>query len=435
MPATGLVAPARRLVTVRAIVPVAGMPPKNGVTMLAMPCAISSWFGSWRFSVDMPSATRAHSSDSTAPSSAIVTVGTNSRCTLSQSKSGQTNAGSARGMPPKRVPIVSTGSASQAASSESVTSATIGPGTRVAKRTARRVRSDDSRARGWPESPSRGEASGTPPCAAQNISPTKRRAGRAPSAYGLKSRRWARDRMRLGEEIGRHLVDLQAEQVLDLRDRDQHGDAVGEADDDRDRDVAHQRAEPEPAEREQEHAGEHGRDQQVGDAVALDDAVDDDDEGARRAADLHARAAERRDQEAGDDRGEDSLLGLDAAGDRERHRQRQGDDADGEAGAEVGGEALPVVAGEVVDETRSKGVQARRVLERAGQAAPPAAGDAAPARADRRRRSSREQRSSGQAFEDRQRRARRMGQVRRVEHGRSARACAARPSPHAGPGR
>ena len=29
-------------------VPVAGMPPKNGVTMLATPCAISSWFGSWR---------------------------------------------------------------------------------------------------------------------------------------------------------------------------------------------------------------------------------------------------------------------------------------------------------------------------------------------------------------------------------------------------
>ena len=71
MPATGLVAPARRLVTVRAIVPVAGMPPKNGVTTLAMPCAISSWFGSWRGWVDKPSATRAQSSDSTAPSRAM----------------------------------------------------------------------------------------------------------------------------------------------------------------------------------------------------------------------------------------------------------------------------------------------------------------------------------------------------------------------------
>ena len=48
MPATGLVAPARTLVTVRAMVPVAGMPPKKGTTMLATPCAINSWLGSWR---------------------------------------------------------------------------------------------------------------------------------------------------------------------------------------------------------------------------------------------------------------------------------------------------------------------------------------------------------------------------------------------------
>ena len=48
IPATGLVAPDRTLVTVRAMVPVAGMPPKNGVTKLAMPWAINSWFGSCR---------------------------------------------------------------------------------------------------------------------------------------------------------------------------------------------------------------------------------------------------------------------------------------------------------------------------------------------------------------------------------------------------
>ena len=47
MPATGETAPARTFVTVRAMVPVAGMPPKNGTTTLATPCAISSWLGSW----------------------------------------------------------------------------------------------------------------------------------------------------------------------------------------------------------------------------------------------------------------------------------------------------------------------------------------------------------------------------------------------------
>ncbi len=46
IPATGETAPARTFVTVRAIVPVAGMPPKKGATMFAIPCAISSWFGS-----------------------------------------------------------------------------------------------------------------------------------------------------------------------------------------------------------------------------------------------------------------------------------------------------------------------------------------------------------------------------------------------------
>jgi hypothetical protein len=55
------------------------------------------------------------------------------------------------------------------------------------------------------------------------------------------------------------------EQVLQLRQRDQHRDAVGEADDDRDRDVAHQRTEAQPAEHEHQHAGEHRRDQQVRD--------------------------------------------------------------------------------------------------------------------------------------------------------------------------
>ena len=49
MPATGLVAPLRMLVAVRAIAPVAAKPPNSGVTTLAMPWPISSWLESWRF--------------------------------------------------------------------------------------------------------------------------------------------------------------------------------------------------------------------------------------------------------------------------------------------------------------------------------------------------------------------------------------------------
>ena len=135
-PAT--VAPARTLVTVRAIVPVAGMPPKNGVTKLATPCAISSWFGSWRgWSVRL-SAMRAHISDSIAPSSAMVTVGISS-CLADvpaerrQARSAAALAGCRRSASRWSPP------AGRAAPPAAVsdTSATTGPGTRAAVRSVR----------------------------------------------------------------------------------------------------------------------------------------------------------------------------------------------------------------------------------------------------------------------------------------------------------
>ena len=128
IPATGLVAPLFTLVTVRAMVPVAGMPPNSGLAMLAMPWAISSWLGSWR-SPTMPSATRAHSSDSMAPSSASVTAGISMWRALSQLRSGTVSAGSEAGTPPKRLPMVSTGRWNTATAVVARISATIEPGT------------------------------------------------------------------------------------------------------------------------------------------------------------------------------------------------------------------------------------------------------------------------------------------------------------------
>jgi len=173
---------------------------------------------------------------------------------------------------------------------------------------------------------------------------------------GVEGRGMLEQHADLREEIGRQLGDLQAEQVLQLRQPDQHRDAVGEADDDGHRDVAHQRAEAQQPHREQQHARQRSGDQQVGQPVALHDAVDDDDEGARRAADLHLRAAQRRDEEAGDDRGDDALLGLDAAGDGEGHRQRQGDHADGQAGGDVGAQLRAAVAAHGVEQARAERV-------------------------------------------------------------------------------
>ena len=94
-----------------------------------------------------------------------------------------------------------------------------------------------------------------------------------------------------GEELGRQVVDLQAEEILDLGEEDDDGDAVGEADDDGDRDEADQLPHAGQPHGEQEDAGQHGGAHQVGVAVHGDDAIDDGDEGAGRAADLDARAA------------------------------------------------------------------------------------------------------------------------------------------------
>gem|GEM_PF-4073336 len=96
------------------------------------------------------------------------------------------------------------------------------------------------------------------------------------------------------EKVARHLGDAQAQKVLDLRQRHQHRDAVGKADDDGHRDEAHQRAQPQQPHQEQKNA-RHGRgDDEVAHAVALHDAIDDDDERPRRSANLHPAAAQRR---------------------------------------------------------------------------------------------------------------------------------------------
>ena len=50
-----------------------------------------------------------------------------------------------------------------------------------------------------------------------------------------------------------------------------------------------------------------------------------------------------------------ALLWLEARGDRKGHRQRQGDDADRDAGADVGQRAVAVVAAQRVNQARTNG--------------------------------------------------------------------------------
>ena len=88
----------------------------------------------------------------------------------------------------------------------------------------------------------------------------------------------------------------------------------------------------------QQNAGHERGDEQSRLAVLLDDAVYDDDECARRPSDLYAASSQQRDDQSGEDSRDDALLGRYARGDAERDSQRQRDDADDDAGHQVGSE-------------------------------------------------------------------------------------------------
>jgi hypothetical protein len=100
--------------------------------------------------------------------------------------------------------------------------------------------------------------------------------------------------------------------------------------------------------------GHHCRNQQIGQTVTLHDGVEQRNEGARRPADLHLRAAQGRDQKAGDDRGKQPGIGFDAAGNAEGHRQRQGHHTDGDAGRQVGQKIGSRVVTQRLDQSRTE---------------------------------------------------------------------------------
>jgi len=130
------------------------------------------------------------------------------------------------------------------------------------------------------------------------------------------------------EKLRRQRLGLEPQKILDLRQGNQHGNAVGKTDDERLGEVFDQRAQLEGAHGEQHETGHDGADQQIGVTVLGDDAVNDNDERAGRPADLHARSAQGGNQKAGDDGSENTGLGFGAGGDGERDGQRQGNDTD-----------------------------------------------------------------------------------------------------------
>lgn len=150
----------------------------------------------------------------------------------------------------------------------------------------------------------------------------------------------------------RHLLaaEVEAEDVGHLRGEDGHGNTAREAHDDGIGDELDDRTQPEEPHEQEQHAAHERCHQKSRLAVLLDDAVNDDDEGAGRAANLDAAAAQQRDDKAGDDGRDDALLGRDARSDAEGDGQRQGDDADDDAGHQVAHKVGTRVVAERVDE-------------------------------------------------------------------------------------
>ena len=159
------------------------------------------------------------------------------------------------------------------------------------------------------------------------------------------------------EEVARHLARYrQSEEVFYLRGENGEGDTAREAHHDGVGDKLNDGAEAEESQQDKEHAGEHRGNHQARQTelwIAYD-AVNNNYECTRRAADLHAAATEGGHEETADDGGEDALRGRHARGDTEGNGKRQRHNADNQARHEVGHELFFVVMPQVFEKARRK---------------------------------------------------------------------------------
>ena len=128
---------------------------------------------------------------------------------------------------------------------------------------------------------------------------------------------------------------MQSEEILPLADENDHPDARREAGDHGFGDEFDNAAQPGKPKRQENHAGHEGGDLQTGDAVLRGDDGQDGNESAGGARYLQARTAEQRRQETRDDGRVNALFRARAAGYRECHGERQGDDTHHQARHEV----------------------------------------------------------------------------------------------------
>ena len=177
----------------------------------------------------------------------------------------------------------------------------------------------------------------------------------------------------LVDELRRHFAHRQPEKVLDLRGKNNHGNAGREAGGHGIGDELDQSPQPEHAHEDHDCPGHDRGGGQAGVAVMGGNVADDHNEGARRPADLHAAAAQRGNQESGHNgrikahcRWRNAFALHDTVGNRtnsECHRQRQRDHPHGDAGNDIGEQCPPGISFTQADDRL--GQESRHGLARA----------------------------------------------------------------------
>jgi len=97
----------------------------------------------------------------------------------------------------------------------------------------------------------------------------------------------------LCKEIGRHAFNRQANQIAHLLKCNQNRDPIGESDNDRNRNEPDQDAHSQRAHCEQKATRHHGGNEQVGDTIPVDDAIEQGHKRAGRTANLDPRTTEQ----------------------------------------------------------------------------------------------------------------------------------------------
>ncbi len=159
------------------------------------------------------------------------------------------------------------------------------------------------------------------------------------------------------QKFAGNVIDRQAEEILDLSARNQHGDAVGEPDHHRPRYELNDRTHAAHAQGDEKHSRQQGAHEKAVDAILSDDARHHHDKRARGSANLASRPAQRGDDEPRHHGAVQAGFRLKPGRDGERHRQRQRHQAHRHTGGQVMEEQIPVVIPQAEDRLRREVTQ------------------------------------------------------------------------------